>query len=316
MERLSPEILDEILAHVLHDDGGDESDCGHSRYATVCRYWQRAVESKTMRSIDLADEDLDDFVAIFSAKSIPHRRHVLRSLYLETVLPTTSRTPKEHSKNTTRFREVLSKLFQELASWNVASGQDRQDSGRREPLQLILQWTTTDPPSLTTPDELRLPPEDTFLGSSSDKDQLDIPVINFVTDLCTKAGYGSTPHPSALCHIVSRMPSLEKLTLELWEPSLGAIDLRRAHRRALVAGVTSFVENNPNLSELVMHYKNFPKVFNDSFDSPDFTKQGFDSLSIAVRKLGEAGKLKKLDMVSILITSDLFCDREASLSRG
>lgn len=160
-----------------------------------------------------------------------------------------------------------------------------------------------------TSEALRLPPKDTFL-TVSDESPLELPVIGFVTYLYTIASSGTTPHPNALCYIVSRMPSLQNLRLEMWQPSMEARDLRIEHRRALAKGVANFIHSIPNLASLEMLYVNSPDLVNDSFDNPDFTENGVDPLSTAIRTIGEAGKLKRLDMVSISITSDLLCTRQ------
>ncbi|KAL2205793.1 hypothetical protein CC79DRAFT_825434 [Sarocladium strictum] len=118
---------------------------------------------------------------------------------METHLPTTGRTSNGLNSNNECFREVISKLFQLLASWD-ASSEDGEGASRRDvPKELFLRWSW--PRSPTAPGALERPLHDTFLNSPNDENQLGLPIIRFITDLHTKATHGVTPHPSALCHI-------------------------------------------------------------------------------------------------------------------
>ncbi|KAL2205630.1 hypothetical protein CC79DRAFT_1371432 [Sarocladium strictum] len=137
MEKLIAEILDEILAHVFEDISGPGE---LARYAMVCRQWQKAVEFKTLRSIELDSRDIDDFCKIFGHSVFTHRRHALRTLDVTVQIPGRSLMPKNCEENNIYFRDSIVQLLRELASWEKDTNQDQRVARRSSPLQLTLTW--------------------------------------------------------------------------------------------------------------------------------------------------------------------------------
>lgn len=297
MEKLIPEILDEILAYVFEDI----SNHGElARYATVCRQWQKAVELKTLRSIELDSRDFDDFSSIFGSSFINHRRHALRTLNVTVQMPDRNYTLKHCEENNIYFRDSIVKLLRELASWEKDTEQDERVARRSSPLHLSLTWKhPSDGPGS--------PLRDAFLNFPSADSELELPSVSFITELYIKSDNHIPTHPAALCRILSRMPPLKKLELKLYSPSLGNRSLRLEHHRALARGVEGFMWQIPHLSELKIEDQN-DYIMNHSLDQPDYTEDGVDRLSTALRRIGEAGGLTSLSLRFIPITSALFCE--------
>lgn len=307
MDRLSPEVVDMILDQVYASSARDRSTpCKGQlgQYAAVSRIWQSAIERRTMSRVYLNHQDeLDEFCSVFSAKS-PHRRRALRDFFLLLELPTVGYTQEDRTKNGTCFRTAISKLLQELASWGSLDVEER--TGPTESMELTLRWTAKDP---WNPDPQRtMPPDDSFLTLPEDC-LAAVPNVSVVTKLRTYATKAITPHPATLCQIAVKFPALERLQLELWEPTLVKGDMRREHRQALAAGLVAFRQTLPRLSSLKIRRQNFQPLLNHSFEYPDLTDaDGRDPLSTALRELGEAGTLAELDLFAIPVTSELFRD--------
>jgi hypothetical protein len=124
------------------------------------------------------------------------------------------------------------------------------------------------------------------------------------------ASPGITPHPAALCQIASKMTSLQTLQLQLFEPTLGESAMRIEHHQALAAGILDFRNSVPSLQNLILRHQNQQSFRNHSFECPDMTDEhGVDPLSRALRKLGEGGKLVKLELRGLCLSSDFFSNR-------
>ncbi|KAH8176416.1 hypothetical protein LIA77_04834 [Sarocladium implicatum] len=318
MDRLSAEILDEILAYMFEDSSGEDSSSDDNssqgklaRYATVCRRWQKVIEMKTMRSIDLDTKDIEDFSRIFTSSIFAHRRHALRRLSVTIGMPATTKTLEEGCReNNIYFRDKTVRLLRELASWEKHTNEDDIEARCNSSLRLTLCWGETG--DYSSPPPLR----DAFLNFPKAEDVLGLPTVNLVTQLCIKPDSTRPTHPAALCHIISRMPRLRKVTLGLRAPSRGNIALRLEHHRSLAQGVEGFLHQIPRLSALEIDISDMG-IMNHSVEQPDFTENGVDRLSTAIRRIGEAGRLRSLSLRFVPVSLDLFCERgDATLDQA
>lgn len=300
MDGLSLDVFDFILDYLERLTGRGSM----ASYACVARSWQVAIEARTMKHISLDHQDkLETFKEVFSGKT-SHRRSGLRYLYLCTRLPTMSATPEEHEKSNTCFESVMIKFFKVLDTL----AREANGSGRFGPISVALHWISGGPMA-EQPNGMDWPPEDSFL-TLPEGSLAGVESTNIVSELKTMASPGITPHPAALCQIASKMTSLQSLTLQLFEPTLGESAMRIEHHQALAAGILDFRNSLPDLQILTLRHQNQQSFRNHSFECPDMTDDhGVDQLSRALRKLAENGKLVKLELKGLCLSSDLFSNR-------
>ncbi|KAH8170946.1 hypothetical protein LIA77_09727 [Sarocladium implicatum] len=303
MESLSREILDMILDHAL--DGSPRGVA--ASYATVSRKWQIAIEARTMRNISTRPGDqFQKISTIFSAKSL-HRRAALRSLHLRSRVPTRGRTSGDADVNDAWFEDFMSKLFQELKSWEEHPRVSTQ--GNFTPLlRLGLEFQTQNFMDFAPTSLWRF--GSAFLNFRAQTPVL--PQISMVVHLETTSWQGMYVHPAALCHIATSLPSLEEVNYEFHEPSLQVNAIRGEPRQALTDALRHFKTKLPRLSRLSVREP--PSMFEDmlSRKAVDLATvaNGVDRFSQALRELCEAGALTDLVLSGIPLSAGLFMSTE------
>ena len=231
MDYLSQEILQIIIAHLLevppikHPTPWQPQPIPKvAQYARISRNWQYAVERFTMTYIKKYSSDLDMFRQVFST---PRRRKLLRKLEYEIDLPTYSKNRilcferrRESKANNEAFNRGVIDLFNEMSSWETqgmdvtltaSSPMDRHRRSSELGCGLSdKRWSF----------------EDNYLTLDT---EVPLPQLPFVEGLMI-ANARRSLHPSAIGKIISSLPSLERLTLELNAPKAKRVEMQDEHR--------------------------------------------------------------------------------------
>ncbi|KAI2466184.1 hypothetical protein F4781DRAFT_406595 [Annulohypoxylon bovei var. microspora] len=301
MDHLSAEIMALIAAHLCTVPRTPFPIPGaprisHAPYAVLSRRWQSAVEPWTFSSIKLRDTELDTFATIFA---VSHRRTLLRRLNYNVSLPTHGDSRHGFTQNQAALKNSILKLL------NVLKGWDNVDA--RLELQVVVEW---DIDTSQGPIDLHF----NVLNSSSSRrylmlDAAELPTVQCVASLYIAASPGRALHPTTMCQLAGTLPHLEKLKLEVLDPVNKRRQMRKDHRLALAAGLTTL--NLPKLTHLSIHRKTTSDVYNHSFECGDL-EDGFDALNDALRKLSQTAPLTDLVLTGALISPDLFRSRRTT----
>ncbi|KAB8265587.1 hypothetical protein BDV32DRAFT_33953 [Aspergillus pseudonomiae] len=299
MDYLSQEILQLIIAHLL-----EVPPIKHppqpapkvGQYATISRKWQYAVERFTMADIKKYSSDLDMFRQVFST---PRRRKLLRKLEYEIDLPTYSTNRiqclerrRESKANNETFKRGVMDLFDEMSSWKTQgvdlalTASSPMDCHRRSPeLDRGLadkRWCF----------------EDNYLTLDS---EASLPQLPFVEGLKIPNARRSL-HPSAIGKIISSLPNLERLAMELNAPKAKRVEMQSEHRASLASALKS-----PPLSNLraLDIYIEQDILYNHNFKNQPTDPQfpDGDVLNIAIRKLAEDTHLTTLNLTGWWLVS-------------
>ncbi|KAF5857642.1 hypothetical protein ETB97_005497 [Aspergillus alliaceus] len=300
MDSLSQEILLLIVPHLCHDPPNPNpqpwdstSRLNIASYATISRPWQHAIERFTLASIHKYSSDLPTFHQIFTN---PRRRRMLRRLTYEIDLPSYSTNRihcferrRESKANQVAFNQGIIDLAIELATWDKQS------------LELtLLASSPMDPGRRPGPENLdpklgsdRWMHENIYL-SVIDSESVDIPDLPCIRSLIIPNERRDI-HPAAIGRLISAMPRLEKLRLDLNAPKPKNRSLQKDYRLALASALDS-----PSLSNLKSLYIYFEQSIpkNHSFPvqehDPDYPSG--DALNISIRNLCETSPFSHLHL--------------------
>ncbi|KAI0881466.1 uncharacterized protein GGS22DRAFT_196418 [Annulohypoxylon maeteangense] len=299
MDHLSPEITALIATHLCTVPRTPFPVLGAPRisrapYAVLSRRWQSVVEPWTLSSIKLKDTELDTFAAIFAAT---RRRALLRHLNYNVSLPTYGDSRYGFAQNQAALENSILKLLDILKDWDNVSA--------RLELQIVVEWDI---------DTSQGPIDFGFnvLNSSSSRrylmlDAVELPTVQCVASLHILASPGRALHPTTMCQLAGTLPQLGKLELEVLDPANKRRQMRKEHRLALAAGLTTL--KLPKLTHLSIHRKTTIDVYNHSFECSDLEEDGFDALNDALRKLSQTAPLTDLVLTGALVSPDLFRSR-------
>ncbi|KAL4885778.1 hypothetical protein BJY04DRAFT_116938 [Aspergillus karnatakaensis] len=333
---LSPELVD-LIIHYLHDlkflnpevpltptkaSSFLPKDEKLSRYSTISRQWQYAVERYTFAHLTLSSGTLQQLNRIVG--SCPRRIQLVKNLGYTVNLPAYSRNRRscverrgEHEENLRVFRTGVVDIFALIKSWEKhispvglglnlraeAPGEHKRESAERnEFLGLEVEepqeeeeeswgigadrWAHRDH-SLTLNDDSREAPA--------------LPILPFVNGLGI-GSMGRRIHPVAIEQMILALPNLKDLSIRLppVKPKRKALraELRNALAKALEA---------PTLSQLEFLGLELdePTPVNHNFETalerdPDFPKG--DHLSRAICKLAQRS-LKNLEILKACVIS-------------
>ncbi|RAQ49289.1 hypothetical protein AFGD_002447 [Aspergillus flavus] len=303
MDYLSQEILQIIITHLLvvppirHPTAWEPQPVPKvAQYATISRNWQYAVERFTMADIKKYSSDLDMLRHVFST---PRRRKLLRKLEYEIDLPTYSKNRilclerrRESKANDEAFNRGVIDLFDEMSSWETqgmdltltaSSPMDRHRRSSELGCGLSdKRWSF----------------EDNYLTLDN---EVSLPQLTFVGGL-TIANARRSLHPSAIGKIISSLPSLERLTMELNAPKAKRVEMQNEHRISLANALES-----PSLSNLrtlnIYIEQDIPYNHNFKNQPTDPQYPDGDVLNIAIRKLAENTHLRTLNLTGWWLVS-------------
>lgn len=226
MDRFNSEIIHRIVEHLPpgHPANWDWllatsvlKNAPEERWY-ISRQWRDVIERRIFSSVHLesVEESLSEFESAFTH---PRRREYLRQLQLFLWLAADSVTLEGHEKNVAVFGNTLFRMFATMHAWGPSPGIRLELSfgrGQRQPLFLghVFRY-------------LRLTNH-------------ELPTVQSITDLdwpAMDSGYMPRLHPTALCQILTALPNLESLTLNLKQPSRRVCCLRKKHRLALADGL-------------------------------------------------------------------------------
>ncbi|OTB00313.1 hypothetical protein M426DRAFT_324363 [Hypoxylon sp. CI-4A] len=237
------------------------------------------------------------FAKTFAAS---RRRALLRLLTYSVSLPTHGDSRHDFARNQAAFKDSILKLFNVLKSWD--------NDGAGLWLRINVEWDI---------DKSQGPVEFYFnaLSSSSARrylmlDTAELPTVSCVVSLDIASSPGRALHPTAMCQLAGAMPHLEGLKLEILDPVNKRRQMRKEHRLALAAGLTTL--DLPKLTWLSILRETSTSVFNHSYEHGDLEEDGFDALNDALRKLSQSAPLKDLALTGALISSDFFRSRRTT----
>ncbi|OGM45561.1 hypothetical protein ABOM_006482 [Aspergillus bombycis] len=299
MDYLSQEILQVIITHLL-----EVPPIRHppqpvpkvGQYATISRKWQYAVERFTMADIKKYSSDLDMFRQVFST---PRRRKLLRKLEYEIDLPTYSTNRirclerrRESKANDEAFNRGVRDLFDEMSSWKTQgvdlalTASSPMDRPRRSS---ELGFGLSDE---------RWSFEDNYLTLDS---EASLPQLPFVEGLKIPNARRSL-HPSAIGKIVSSLPSLERLAMELNAPRTKRVQMQNEHRTSLAEALKSRSLSNLRTLDIYIE-QDIPLNHNFQSQPTDPQFPDGDALNIAIRKLAEDTHLTTLNLTGWWLVS-------------
>ncbi|KAE8371306.1 hypothetical protein BDV26DRAFT_276381 [Aspergillus bertholletiae] len=300
MDYLSPEILQIIIPHLCNDPRirqpwEPQSVPKVARYATISRRWQYAVERFTMAEIKKYSSDLDMFRQVFSD---PRRRKLLRKLDYEVDLPTYSmnRTMclerrRESKANNEAFNRGVIDIFEEMSSWKTQAveltltASSPTDRHRRSPQLVGLS-------------DKRWSFEDNYLTLDHEVSLSQLP---FVEGLKIPNARRSL-HPSAIGKVISSLPSLERLSMELNAPKIKRVEMQNEHRASLANALESPSLRNLRTLDIYVE-QDIPRNHNFKNQPTDPQYPDGDVLNIAIRKLAETSHLTTLNLTGWWLVS-------------
>lgn len=171
-ERLSPELMREIVYHLIHDWVVSESADRHmnwtfkewklthdaASYAAVSRSWQDIVEHETFAALRLDTHRLSQLNSIVRS---PRRRGYVRKIQLDAVLPTYTgeslkliENDNDKLQNNIALQATVEAFFNSMSSWvvdetwpeglelslNAYSRSDEEKSSEAETWRRWPQW--------------------------------------------------------------------------------------------------------------------------------------------------------------------------------
>ncbi|KAE8411991.1 hypothetical protein BDV36DRAFT_305256 [Aspergillus pseudocaelatus] len=249
-----------------------------------------------MADIKKYSSDLDMFRQVFSTA---RRRKLLRKLEYEIDLPTYSKNRisclerrREIKANNEAFNQGVIDLFDEMSSWETqgmgltltaSSPMDRHRRSSELGCGLSdKRWSF----------------EDNYLTLDT---EVSLPQLPFVEGLVI-ANARRSLHPSAIGKMISSLPSLERLTMELNAPKAKRVEMQDEHRSSLANALES-----PSLSNLraLNIYIEQDIPYNQNFKNRPTDPQypDGDVLNIALRKLAEDTQLTTLNLTGWWLVS-------------
>ncbi|RDW68953.1 uncharacterized protein DSM5745_08713 [Aspergillus mulundensis] len=296
MDSLSREILDLIVFHIagydppfppLRREPLPQLSC----YAAISKKWQQAVERYTFYTISTDSASFD--MLRYVTRTIPRRRHV-NELFYRIELPRFSveraqhrEGREEHEANLTAFQESLTRLWNELATW-----QEPHMSPRGVLLNVTANALNYFDVSVDSDYQNRWDLPAHSLTLPSDKEP-SLPTINCVTSLKVGEPLTRRIYPSAIEQMLHSLPNLRHLNIRLDSVPLKNRsmwrEMRNALARALDAPPLRFLES--------LEINEFQRLIpcNHSYDladnDPDYPNG--DHLCQAMRKLAQTS-LRKL----------------------
>lgn len=181
---------------------------GASKYASVSKTWQDAVERETFAELHLGLARLAEADAIINA--VPRRQKYVRSLWLNVELPsrqTADTTEGDNQILQDTFRALLSTLHHwtpgppvsvqlhayaltDKARWNDAPGRSTVPQPSQHPLLELLDY-----------DEI-----------------MSCVPVNVVTEIGMERNrvFGRRISPASVCALLARLPACRKISLNSW----------------------------------------------------------------------------------------------------
>ncbi|KAE8152992.1 hypothetical protein BDV25DRAFT_127610 [Aspergillus avenaceus] len=252
-----------------------------------------------MAEIKAYSTDLDMFRQVFSS---PQRRNLLRTLHYEIDLPTYSKNRifclerrREHRANNESFTRGMRDLYDVIGSWGMHGidltlvASSPMDPGRRppelEPGLMHERWSFDD--NYLTLDEVSLP-------QTQSVEALRI------------ANGARSMHPSAIGRIISSLPHLQRLALELNAPKAKRVEMQDEHRSCLAHALVSTSLSNLRTLNIYIE-QGIPSNHNFQNRPYDPKYPNGDILNAAIRQLAENTHLTNLSLTGDwLVSPELF----------
>ncbi|KAI9164013.1 hypothetical protein HJFPF1_05648 [Paramyrothecium foliicola] len=248
MDDLPQEILDHIISFIPKYSGHASPTSEHKLIrpglATVSHAWQEAVEPLTFKELHIKDTELWKLCEVFSRARGARRRHLLRTLHYDVVLPSYSdaacaeyETDHDREENNGVASRTVRQILQYLSQWPVDTN-----------LRLLIEIYS--PMDGTRRGEERWNKERMAarVGTRRDLfenryhysyirlsgiDHLQVDCVRDLTYL------GRNLHPSSQAHLTTLCPNITRMNWSYLEPA-GFQALQRQHRKDFMASLENF----------------------------------------------------------------------------
>ncbi|KAJ5119112.1 hypothetical protein N7448_010820 [Penicillium atrosanguineum] len=323
---LPPEILDQIFSY-LTSEWQEESQAlaglfnvqqfNWHVYASVCKQWQAFVERKNFTDIHLTPARLPEFCRIFGLSShepsslSKYRRRLLKSLTFKVVLPeydveTRARVENktDRNQNSQIFTDGVKALWEVLSTWPESSqrplslrlcAQSPSDHLARHDSDAML---TRFQKRFETGDILGDRYENSFLEL---KEDLERP-IKIIDEFITETIIYRQITPVAALHIISRLPRLKTVNLQINDPELNG-DKEEKFRDRLRQEFSRSISDLPqSVDTFRLDYAATPLY--EKRPALQRSLPGCDSLSLALHNMSQ--QLVYIELLNIMISPELF----------
>ncbi|KAH7264680.1 hypothetical protein B0J15DRAFT_491216 [Fusarium solani] len=317
MDKLPCALISLIVSCLLEDDGRNRKPWSKpppiAQYASISRSWQDAVEMHTFSQVKVRSDEFSRFETAFRH---PYRRQVVSTINYDIVLPAYSQArcwkferPHEHAENIIVFSQAVHAIIGSLHAWQVEDEAVNGAAGSDcRPIHLNMSVESRlDSSSLQRQGIGLYRMGGHFIDFTEPYSVL--PKVRRVSELSIR-GVLRPLHPSAAFRIVSALPSLEYICIDLLEPDATREDMQTQHRSALTQHLSSM--NRTSFSSLRTLYLNWDSCepWNHSFIPNDLRdpKQGSkDTLSAALHTISQSLPITELFLYGpFIISSELF----------
>lgn len=253
---LSPELLDHIIFHLAyvppsrircHWDQPPPSQ-GLSRYATISKKWQMAIEQYTFSAVKTDSSNFPKLKQIIG--TCPRRKCILKELFYRIDLPPYSENQKhcferhrEHKANLFAFRKGLKDLWEELSLWS---------NGENASLGLRLVLTVDAPVKGVGDDGWACPEHSLTLDDSEESaDSADSVLPNFPCIISLHlARTGRRIHPTTIGILLLSLPNIRNLDMKMHPVQRKHKTLVVKYRNALAKALESPTLHNLETADM------------------------------------------------------------------
>ncbi|KAM0424899.1 hypothetical protein ACHAPT_009955 [Fusarium lateritium] len=317
MDKLPYALISLIISCLLEDDTGDRKPWSKpppiAQYASISRSWQDAVERHTFSEVKVRSDEFSRFESAFRHTN---RRHALSTINYEIVLPRYSQArcwkferPHEHAENLIVFSRAVHAILSTLHAWQVEDEAVNGAAGSGcRPIHLDMRAESRLDSSSLQRQGIGL-----YRMGGHFLDFIEpcsvLPKVKRVSEMSIR-GVIRPLHPSAAFSIVSALPNLECICIDLLEPGKARGDIQRQHRSVLTHHLSSM--NSTSFSSLTRLYLNWDSCepWDHSFapnDLRDPSQGSKDALSMALHTISQSLPITELYLYGpFMISSELF----------
>lgn len=237
MDSLPSELLFKIVSLVVTNQKR------LTRYATISRAWQRAIEERTFSHLSFLNDELDKVKSVVLESTYTHRRTAIRRVdfsikltdYDDNACGRFEREQDRHINNVT-FSKAMAELFAALATI------DAGDGSRPIDLHLLRFYASMDI-NRRDKEKLRADEVARSIGKRYDLFELryrdsylqlldpeSLPMLHNVTSLNIHGDTARKLAPAITTGIISRLPNLDTTNCSFWDSERRRPDKRRQLR--------------------------------------------------------------------------------------
>ncbi|CAD0084207.1 unnamed protein product [Aureobasidium vineae] len=317
MNSLPPELFANIVSLVV------AKQKQLTKYATLSRAWQRAIEERTFSHLSVFSDELDEFESFVLESPYTHRRTAVRRVEFSINLPdyddnACGRFERQADRhvNDTAFTKAMAGLFTALATINSGNGSRSID------LHLLHFYSSMD---INRRDEEKLRADKLARATGNRHDLFDLryrdsylqlldleslPLLHNVTSLTVHGDTARKLAPAVAGGLMSRLPNVAAIDCSFWDGERRRPDQRRQLRSELAKQLISLAAPK-SLQKLTLNLNN-REPGNSNFVDADvrgslYTSHA-DDLSTELRLFLQAAPcLTEFNLTGpISISADLF----------